>query len=151
MMTTFEPRLDILPAAQRKLWPELKPVQQQGFVLYGGTAIALRLGHRQSVDFDFFSSRPSTRPNYAPRCRFCARPRSGKISRTLSRSRRSPASKSRSSADSISAASAIRVFVPDREAFLAASELRSEARISATEFVRQHALGTDLRSVLARG
>jgi hypothetical protein len=27
-----------------------------GFVLYGGTAIALRLGHRQSVDFDFFSA-----------------------------------------------------------------------------------------------
>lgn len=26
-----------------------------GFVLYGGTAIALRLGHRQSMDFDFFS------------------------------------------------------------------------------------------------
>jgi Nucleotidyl transferase AbiEii toxin, Type IV TA system len=25
------------------------------FILYGGTAIALRLGHRQSVDFDFFS------------------------------------------------------------------------------------------------
>ena len=58
MMTTFEPRLDILPAAQRKLWPELTPVQQHGFVLYGGTAIALRLGHRQSVDFDFFSSWP---------------------------------------------------------------------------------------------
>jgi len=29
-----------------------------GFVLYGGTAIALRLGHRQSVDFDFFTDRP---------------------------------------------------------------------------------------------
>ena len=29
-----------------------------GFVLYGGTAIALRLGHRQSVDFDFFTERP---------------------------------------------------------------------------------------------
>ncbi len=28
------------------------------FVLYGGTAIALHLGHRQSVDFDFFGSRP---------------------------------------------------------------------------------------------
>jgi hypothetical protein len=27
------------------------------FVLYGGTGIALRLGHRQSVDFDFFSTR----------------------------------------------------------------------------------------------
>lgn len=26
-----------------------------GFVLYGGTALALRLGHRESVDFDFFS------------------------------------------------------------------------------------------------
>lgn len=25
-------------------------------MLYGGTAIALRLGHRQSVDFDFFTS-----------------------------------------------------------------------------------------------
>lgn len=28
-----------------------------GFVLYGGIAIALRLGHRTSVDFDFFSLR----------------------------------------------------------------------------------------------
>lgn len=28
------------------------------FVLYGGTAIALRLGHRSSVDFDFFSTAP---------------------------------------------------------------------------------------------
>ncbi len=28
------------------------------FVLYGGTAIALHLGHRKSVDFDFFGSRP---------------------------------------------------------------------------------------------
>jgi hypothetical protein len=28
------------------------------FTLYGGTAIALRLGHRQSVDFDWFTSAP---------------------------------------------------------------------------------------------
>ncbi len=28
------------------------------FILYRGTAIALRLGHRQSVDFDFFSFEP---------------------------------------------------------------------------------------------
>jgi Nucleotidyl transferase AbiEii toxin, Type IV TA system len=48
------PRLDILPAAQRMLWPELKATPEQ-FVLYGGTALALRLGHRSSVDFDFFS------------------------------------------------------------------------------------------------
>jgi len=32
-----------------------------GFVLYGGTAIALRLGHRPSVDFDFFSEVPLDR------------------------------------------------------------------------------------------
>jgi hypothetical protein len=60
-MDTFKPRLDILPAAQRQLLPELRPVQQQGYVLYGGTAIALRLGHRQSVDFDFFTARPVNR------------------------------------------------------------------------------------------
>ena len=27
-------------------------------MLYGGTAVALQLGHRVSVDFDFFSDRP---------------------------------------------------------------------------------------------
>ena len=54
---SFTPRLDILPAPQRALWPELKQVPGH-FVLYGGTALALRIGHRQSVDFDFFSSEP---------------------------------------------------------------------------------------------
>lgn len=48
--------LDILPAAQRALWPELVQFRD-AFVLYGGTAIALQLGHRQSLDFDFFTSR----------------------------------------------------------------------------------------------
>jgi hypothetical protein len=52
---TFEPRLDILPESQRQLWPELDAVPC-GFVLYGGTALALQLGHRVSEDFDFFSS-----------------------------------------------------------------------------------------------
>jgi Nucleotidyl transferase AbiEii toxin, Type IV TA system len=56
MITRFVPRLDILPPAQQRLWPELKATPRS-FTLYGGTAIALRLGHRQSVDFDFFSSR----------------------------------------------------------------------------------------------
>ncbi len=32
-----------------------------GMVLYGGTALALRLGHRKSVDFDFFTDRPLER------------------------------------------------------------------------------------------
>lgn len=52
---SFAPRLDILPAPQRVLWPELKQIPRH-FVLYGGTGLALRLGHRQSVDFDFFTS-----------------------------------------------------------------------------------------------
>ena len=49
------PRLDILPEAQRRLWPELVSTPD-AFTLYGGTAIALRLGHRFSVDFDFFGN-----------------------------------------------------------------------------------------------
>lgn len=47
------PRLDVLPAAQRRLWSRLAGLPA-GTVLYGGTAIALHLGHRQSIDFDFF-------------------------------------------------------------------------------------------------
>lgn len=57
-MKTFVPRLEILPPAQRRLWAELAPTRESGFVLYGGTAIALRLGHRVSVDFDFFTEKP---------------------------------------------------------------------------------------------
>ncbi len=53
--TDFAPKLDILPAQQRALWQELKDLPPE-FTLYGGTAVALHLGHRQSVDFDFFAS-----------------------------------------------------------------------------------------------
>ena len=66
MTHVFSPRLDILPAAQRRLWPELSQTPSH-FTLHSGTAIALRLVHRQSVDFDFFSpefvraGRPSRR------------------------------------------------------------------------------------------
>lgn len=42
------------PRARQELWPELARLPSH-FVLYGGTGIALRLGHRVSVDFDFFS------------------------------------------------------------------------------------------------
>jgi hypothetical protein len=54
----FPTRLDILPAGQRKLWPLLSPLKEMGYCLYGGTALALRYGHRPSVDFDFFSDLP---------------------------------------------------------------------------------------------
>lgn len=52
----FLPALQIPPAEQRRLWDELGAIPED-FVLYGGTALALRLAHRQSVDFDFFGSR----------------------------------------------------------------------------------------------
>ncbi|OGO56719.1 MAG: hypothetical protein A2Z32_01150 [Chloroflexi bacterium RBG_16_69_14] len=52
----FEPRLETLTAGQRSLWPKLVDLPAD-VVLYGGTALALRLGHRPSVDFDFFLAR----------------------------------------------------------------------------------------------
>ncbi len=55
MKGIFKPCMGILPPAQQGLWPQLRPAAELGFALYGGTAIALRLGHRASVDFDFFS------------------------------------------------------------------------------------------------
>ena len=53
-MTRFIPKLDVLPPSQQLLWDRLEATPRH-FVLYGGTALALRLGHRES-DFDFFSS-----------------------------------------------------------------------------------------------
>jgi hypothetical protein len=55
MSASFDPRLDILPESQLRLWPELDTVPSD-FILYGGTGLALQLGHRASEDFDFFSS-----------------------------------------------------------------------------------------------
>ena len=49
------PNLSTLPTAQRALWRELEATPDN-FTLYGGTALALYLGHRTSVDFDFFSN-----------------------------------------------------------------------------------------------
>ncbi|WP_210210140.1 nucleotidyl transferase AbiEii/AbiGii toxin family protein [Rhodopseudomonas palustris] len=54
--------MDILPEAQRQVWPLLGFTPALDFVLYGGTAVALHLGHRVSVDFDFFRSEPLDKP-----------------------------------------------------------------------------------------
>jgi len=54
---SFAPKLAALPVAQRALWGDLRQVPRR-FVLYGGTGLALRLGHRQSEDFDFFADAP---------------------------------------------------------------------------------------------
>lgn len=53
----FKPNLTTLPPPQLQLWAELDATPEH-FTLYGGTALALHLGHRASVDFDFFSNQP---------------------------------------------------------------------------------------------
>jgi Nucleotidyl transferase AbiEii toxin, Type IV TA system len=58
MPQLLDPRLDILPAAQKEIWTDLSAAPRLSLVLYGGTAVALHLGHRQSVDFDFFRADP---------------------------------------------------------------------------------------------
>lgn len=58
MQRSLDARIDILPAAQQEIWPLLAAAPRLSFVLYGGTAVALYLGHRTSVDFDFFNAAP---------------------------------------------------------------------------------------------
>jgi len=50
---------DCLPRDGRRTLAALKgPVRAHGFILAGGTALALQLGHRISEDLDFFSAAP---------------------------------------------------------------------------------------------
>lgn len=50
---SFHP--EVLRSRQREVLPDLaRAASQHGFYLGGGTAIALHLGHRHSVDFDWF-------------------------------------------------------------------------------------------------
>jgi hypothetical protein len=47
---------EVLPELQRRVLAALgRGATREGFYLGGGTAIALHLGHRQSVDFDWFT------------------------------------------------------------------------------------------------
>ena len=48
---------EILTADQQRLLSLIK-LFRQDFYLAGGTAIALQIGHRRSIDFDFFSGKP---------------------------------------------------------------------------------------------
>jgi hypothetical protein len=48
---------EILTEDQRELLPLVKQFSKD-FFLVGGTAIALHLGHRRSIDFDLFSTKP---------------------------------------------------------------------------------------------
>src|ERR1700722_4171574 len=56
-VSIFVPNLSMLPPPLLKLWPELGATTET-FTIYGITALALRVGHRTSVDFDFFSNAP---------------------------------------------------------------------------------------------
>jgi hypothetical protein len=49
--------LEILDQKQVELWPWLKTFSRS-FYMVGGTAIALHLGHRRSIDFDLFRQTP---------------------------------------------------------------------------------------------
>ena len=53
-------RLDILDNKRKELLQKLSPFTK-GFVLGGGTGLALQLGHRKSFDFDFLSKSPIPR------------------------------------------------------------------------------------------
>jgi hypothetical protein len=81
-MTVIEPRLDVLPTAQRALWTSLRPVAQSGFVLYGGTAVALYEGHRVSIDFDFSTISRSTTTGSIGLFRYLKAERSFRANRT---------------------------------------------------------------------
>jgi len=62
MTERLDPRVDVLPKAQQEIWPLLASVSRLSFVLYEGMAVALHLGHRASIDFDFFRSTPLDKP-----------------------------------------------------------------------------------------
>ena len=50
-------KIETLPKIQRQLWKQLAGIKEvRPFYLAGGTAMALHLGHRESIDFDFFRS-----------------------------------------------------------------------------------------------
>ena len=38
-----------------KLFEKMNPLDLKGYRLFGGTALAMYINHRRSVDFDFFS------------------------------------------------------------------------------------------------
>lgn len=82
MSGVFSPHLEILPLAQRRMSLNLAGATRLGFVLCDGTAIALRLDHRTSIDFDFFSGRKLDRETLAGPCRSRATPPCRRISET---------------------------------------------------------------------
>ena len=50
--------LDILPEPARRAWQQIVPIIPPEAYLMGGTAVAIRLRHRESEDLDFFLEAP---------------------------------------------------------------------------------------------
>ncbi|OGD89819.1 hypothetical protein A3D07_03385 [Candidatus Curtissbacteria bacterium RIFCSPHIGHO2_02_FULL_42_15] len=46
---------NILNKSQLKILPQLSFLEKLGFYMAGGTALALQIGHRTSLDFDFYN------------------------------------------------------------------------------------------------
>jgi hypothetical protein len=60
----MELHLEVLPPEQQQILRQLGPVAQSlGFYLGGGTAVAIHLGHRQSLDLDWFTARTIEEPS----------------------------------------------------------------------------------------
>jgi len=55
-------RSEVLTEEQRKLLPLIRSFSND-YYLVGGTAIALNIGHRRSIDFDLFTTRDIKRKN----------------------------------------------------------------------------------------
>lgn len=66
------PNFDKFAPAQIAFWPHLAPIARHGFVLYGGMGLSTRLGHRGSLDFNFFASHPINRAGLAEDLPFLA-------------------------------------------------------------------------------
>jgi hypothetical protein len=54
---TLEAKTHIFNRTQEELWPTLGEQIPEHWILYGDTALALRLGHRRAPDFEFKSAR----------------------------------------------------------------------------------------------
>lgn len=57
MTKTFNEHSHIFSKPQDKLWKDLAEQLPDHWILYGDTALALRMGHRYSLDFEFKSAR----------------------------------------------------------------------------------------------
>lgn len=56
--TTKKLFFDVLDKKRLKILPRLEFLRRDyGFYLAGGTALALQIGHRKSIDFDFYTAR----------------------------------------------------------------------------------------------